>query len=117
MTDEPGLSGQYPRASPWPVVVVLGFVFSEIGILFGVWPVSVGGLLLLSGSVVGILRESGYADTLWGPGLLLGGLFVALGGVLYLGTTATDRSLQVGIGGAIVVGLAAIRYLTENRRL
>lgn len=117
MEEEPGLSSQYRRASPWPLIVVLGFVFSELGIVFGVPPVSVGGLLLLSGSVVGILRESGYAQTLWGPGVVMGLLFTSLGALLYVATAATSRAFQVGAGGLIVLVVAVVRYLTETGRL
>ena len=47
------------KTSPWPVVVVLGIVLSEVGILFNLYPVSVTGLLLFTGSVAGIVTEAG----------------------------------------------------------
>ncbi|MFB6131605.1 MAG: cox cluster protein [Salinigranum sp.] len=65
MEETPGLSDQYRTASPWPLFVALGIPISEIGILFGVFPVAVAGLLLFSGSLAGILRESGYVSTPW----------------------------------------------------
>lgn len=82
MDDQPGLSDQYRTSSPWPIIVVLGFVFSELGLLFNVFPVAVGGLLLFVGSVAGILLESGYAKRPWNVLLGLGAVLVVLGGVL-----------------------------------
>jgi hypothetical protein len=57
---EPGLSERYRKASPWPVFVALGFVISEIGVVLGFFPITVGGLLLFGGTVAGILGEAGY---------------------------------------------------------
>ena len=82
MDEQPGVSDQYQRSSPWPVIVVLGFVCSELGLLFNVFPVAVGGLLLLVAAVAGIVQESGYADRPWNLLAGLGGVLVVLGGVL-----------------------------------
>lgn len=82
MDDQPGLSDQYRMSSPWPIIVVLGLVFSEFGLLFNVFPVAVGGLLLFVGSVAGIILESGYAERPWNLLLGLGGVLVILGAVL-----------------------------------
>jgi hypothetical protein len=79
MEEEPGLSDQYRKASPWPMFVALGFVLSEIGIIVGIFSIAVGGLLLFGGSVAGILKESAYADTLWGSLLAFGGVLAVLG--------------------------------------
>lgn len=75
MDDQPGLSDQYRMSSPWPLIVVLGLLFSELGLLFNVFPVAVGGLLLFVGAIAGIVLESGYADRPWN---LLAGLGIAL---------------------------------------
>jgi hypothetical protein len=117
MEEQPGLSNRYRRSSPWPLVIVLGVVLSELGILYGTLPVSVGGLVLLGASVVGILRESGYAHSLWAPALLVGALFGLLGIAFYLGTAATQRALQVGIGGGILLVAGVTAYLLETGRL
>ncbi|EMA44205.1 DUF7541 family protein [Halococcus saccharolyticus] len=82
MDDQPGISDQYRMSSPWPLIVVLGFVCSELGLLFNVFPVAVGGLLLLVGSVAGIVQESGYAERPWNLLVGLGLALVALGGIL-----------------------------------
>jgi len=79
MTEQVEAPDGYRRASPWPAFVALGFALSELGIFVGLYPVAVGGLLLLGGSVAGILRESAYAADLWRPLAGLGGAFVVLG--------------------------------------
>ncbi|WP_336034433.1 DUF7541 family protein [Halobacterium yunchengense] len=115
---EQGLSDEYARASPWPIPIVLGIVISEIGIVFdGLLPVAVGGLLLLAGSVVGILRESGFASTLYRPALGVAAVFGGAGGALYVGTAATARGLAF-LGTAVVVAAAAVAlFLYETERL
>lgn len=114
---EQGLSDQYARASPWPIPVVIGLVVAELGILFdGLLPVAVGGMLLLAVSVVGILRESGFATTLWKPTLVVAVVFAAIGATLYVGTTADARGAAM-VGTAIVVtagSVAAFLYETER---
>jgi hypothetical protein len=75
----PGVSDRYDKTSPWPVVVVLGIVLSEVGILFNLYPVSVTGLLLFAGSVAGIVHEAGYVARPWRLLVGLGGSFVVVG--------------------------------------
>jgi hypothetical protein len=79
MDDQPGLSDQYRMSSPWPLIVVLGLVFSELGLLFNVFAVAVGGLLLFVGAIVGIVLESGYAERPWTLLAGLGGALCVLG--------------------------------------
>ena len=86
MDDQPGLSDQYRMSSPWPLIVVLGLVFAELGLLFNVFSVAVGGLLLFVASVAGIVQESGYAERPWN---LLAGLGFVLC-VLGVGLTVTQ---------------------------
>ncbi|MFC7114983.1 hypothetical protein ACFQH2_08475 [Natronoarchaeum sp. GCM10025703] len=62
MNEEPGLSDQYRKSSPWPMLIALGIVFSEVGIVLALFPVAVGGLVLLLGSIGGILRETEYVS-------------------------------------------------------
>ncbi|MFC6836195.1 DUF7541 family protein [Halomarina ordinaria] len=97
MDDQPGLSDQYRMSSPWPLFVALGFVISELGVLLNIIPLSVGGLLLFSGSVAGIIQESGYAERPWGTLALIGGLLVALG-LLLVGTQLLPFE---GVGAAL----------------
>lgn len=98
MDDAQALSDQYRMASPWPLFVALGIPIAELGILFDIFALAVGGLLLFSGSVAGMTREAGYADTPWGPLVVLGFVLLAVGGAFIL----TDLNLQTR-GTAIVV--------------
>jgi hypothetical protein len=113
MDEQPGLSDQYRRSSPWPVFVALGLAISEVGIVLPAYPMAVGGLLLFVGSVVGIVSEADYVATPW-P--LLGGLsvvLVAAGVGLYAasgGTLAVEGSTVrlVGGGSVAVRGIAVV---------
>lgn len=111
------MSDEYPRASPWPVFVALGLVLSEVGVLFGVAPVAVGGLLLFAASVVGIFRESRYASTLWRPALAVGSALAVAGGAVYALTGADARGIYVLVSGALVVAAAVALALAESGRL
>jgi hypothetical protein len=82
MEENPGLSNQYRMASPWPVFVALGVVVAELGLVFGAFPVAVGGLLLFGGSVAGILAEAGYVATPWRSLAVLGVLLGVAGAAL-----------------------------------
>jgi hypothetical protein len=114
MDDQPGLSDQYRMASPWPIFVALGIPLAELGILFDVFVVAVGGLLLFCGSVTGLLREAGYAKTAWRPLAVFAILLFAVGGVLvftdvnlvtrgYAIITAGALLAAAGIGGELLV--------------
>jgi len=85
------------RASPWPLFVALGFALSELGVFIGLYPVAVGGILLLGASVAGILRESGYTADLWRPLAGLGVGFAVIGGAVL--------ATQVGPAGLDVLAL------------
>jgi len=114
MDDQPGLSDQYRMASPWPIFVALGIPIAELGILFDVFAVAVGGLLLFCGSVTGLLREAGYAKTAWRPLAVFAVLLFVVGGVLaftdvnlvtrgYAVFTAGALLAAAGIGGELLV--------------
>ncbi|MFC7097580.1 DUF7541 family protein [Halobaculum marinum] len=92
MDENPGLSEEYRRASPWPLFVALGLPIAEVGILFGLVPLAVGGLLLFFGSIAGILRENRYVSSTWRALAALSLLVVVLGlGILYYdGATQSD---------------------------
>lgn len=75
MDTESERMADYDKTSPWPIVLVFGFVSSEIGILFGLYPVAVGGLIVFVSSVSGIVHEAGYVASPW---RLLSGLGAAL---------------------------------------
>ena len=86
-----GLPEASSKSSAWPLVVVLGLVCSEVGILFNFYPVSVGGLILFVGGVSGIVDESGYVDAPW---RLMGGLSVAL---VVLGLLVVSTQVDGGL--------------------
>ena len=100
MDEQPGLSDQYRMSSPWPLIVVLGLVFSELGLLFNVFAVAVGGLLLFVASITGIVLESGYAERPWN---LLAGLGLALV-LLGVAVTATQLDSITPAAFAAIVG-------------
>lgn len=118
MDDQPGLSDQYRMSSPWPLFVALGFVLSELGIFLALVPLSVGGLLLLTGSVAGIVREAGYTEQPWSTLGILGLVLVVLGSVLVatqVSTASIDAvsSLLMGIfsnrpNGIVVRGVSVV---------
>ena len=91
---EPGIGGRYRKASPWPVFVALGFVVSELGVVLGFFPVTVGGLLLFGGTVAGILSESGYVRRPWRSLAGFGVIAIAFG-ALTIGLNADLASLSL----------------------
>ncbi len=111
MEETPGLSDQYRKASPWPLFIALGVPISELGLVFNVFPLAVGGLLLFCGCIGGILQEAGYVQTPWTALAVMSGLLVAAGaGVLYgnpqVGVDLTLRAYALITSGAIL--LAAV---------
>jgi len=123
-----GVSDQYRRASPWPLFVALGLAVSEVGVLFGVVPVAVGGLLLLGGSLAGIVQEAGYADRPW-PLLAGIGAVFAIGGSLVVATQADPsrplaavtapsgvglRGLSIAVSGVVLVAVGGVGAVLES---
>lgn len=106
MNERQGLSDEYRKASPWPLFVAFGLAIFEVGIVWPLFPVAVGGLLLFVGSVVGILRESGYVADPW-KGLVASAVVcLAVGGAIALTTTGSVRLRGVAILAGGVVFLA-----------
>lgn len=107
---ESALSERYAKSSPWPVVVALGLVVSEIGILFGLYPVAVAGLVMFVGSVSGIVYEAGYVASPW---RLLSGLGVALVAVgLALVSTQVDGGISAYVAQVSVENGVTLRGFT-----
>lgn len=131
MDEQPGLSDQYRRASPWPVFIALGLPIAEVGVLFGLVPVAVGGLLLFVGSIAGIVQESGYVERPWNLLAGLGGVLCVLGGALalsQLGTISAGefvsaigsnglvvRGVSIVIAGAIALGVGGVGRVMERQ--
>jgi hypothetical protein len=112
MDAEPGLSEQYRTASPWPVFVALGIPIAEIGILFDVLPIAVGGLLLFGGSAAGLATEAGYAETPWRALVGAAVPLAALGiGFLYTAINLPNRGVAILAAAGILVAIAAASTL------
>lgn len=130
MNEEPGLSDQYRRASPWPLFVALGLALSEVGVFIGVFPVAVFGLLLFGGSVAGILTESGYARRPWPALLVLGAILAVAGIAVIFWQVPTDsitlenfgrngvlsRSLSVVAAGVTMVVAGGVASVLERTK-
>jgi hypothetical protein len=117
MDAEPGLSEQYRTASPWPLFVALGIPISELGILFGLFPLAVGGLLLFGGSVAGLVTESSYARTPWRALFAVSVPLFALGAAfMYTAIDLPDRGLAIVAAGVILVaaGLAGTLFTPDG---
>ncbi|WP_415381082.1 cox cluster protein [Halosimplex sp. TS25] len=132
MEEQPGLSDQYRTASPWPLLVAVGFALSEVGVFLGVFPVAVGGILLLGASVAGILAESGYARRPWRTLAALGGGFTVLGAIVVatqvspssvdlLGIVGdpngiTGRGLAIAVAGVMLVVAGGVSQAAGRNR-
>jgi hypothetical protein len=113
--EDPGLSEQYRLASPWPLFVALGLPIAEVGILFDLFPVAVGGLLLFCGSISGLLEESGYSSSPWRPLVVLAGCCFALGaafvyfdGAVPPAVSLDTRGFAVIVAGALMLAVAVL---------
>jgi len=128
MDEDPGLSGQHRRASPWPLFVAFGLTISEVGVFLGIFTVAVFGLLLFGGSVAGILTESRYTNRPW-PTLLAFGAVLAVAGALIVVTqfdiatvTLDDfgqngilaRSLSLAAAGAILAVSGVVGTIADQ---
>lgn len=106
-----------PRlTSPWPVFVALGIALSELGVLLGgpLIPLAVGGIVLLEASIVGIVRESGYASTLWRTAVVVGTAFLGIGGLVVALTRADVRGTAIAVAGGIaLVGAVGLRIAED----
>ncbi|REA00957.1 hypothetical protein DEQ92_19395 [Haloferax sp. Atlit-6N] len=114
MSEESGTESLKTGSSPWPMFIAFGLVLSEVGVLFALRPVSVGGLLLFVGSVAGIFAESGYvtrpARSIGAQGIAL----VGIGAVLVLreqaGTTIRGQSIAIAGVLSLVLLLLGVGY-------
>jgi membrane-bound ClpP family serine protease len=103
MSNESDTNSTYTGASPWPLFVALGLALSEVGVVLGLRPVSIAGLLLFVGSVAGILTEAGYvsrpARAAGVQGVALVGIGITL--VLQNQTGTTVRGQSIAIAGVL----------------
>lgn len=63
--------------------VALGVASAEVGVLFGIVPVAVGGVLLFGGAAAGIAREAGLAEGPWRPLQFVGGAIGAASALVW----------------------------------
>lgn len=116
MTDALDSDDHRPAASLWPIPIAVGVTLSEVGVLFGLRPVSVVGLLLFVGAMAALLRESGfvarpeYAIVI--QGVLLLGAGIALVAVDVAGMTVRGESIV--LAGAVSL-LAIPLWLAYSR--
>ena len=121
MEETPGLSEQYRKASPWPLFIALGVPISEIGLVFDIFPVAVGGLLLFCGCIAGLLQESGYVAAPWNAlGVMALLLFVAGGWVYLTNPGGIDLTLRayamITTGGILVAAVVAGKLFVPKRQ-
>ena len=95
--DDQSESSDQSGSSPWPLIIVIGMVFSELGLLFNVFAVAIGGLLLFVGAIAGIILESGYAERPWTLLVNLGVVLCVLG-VLVTATQLDSITLDAVAG-------------------
>ncbi|OLZ41648.1 hypothetical protein A6E15_11930 [Natrinema saccharevitans] len=74
---------------PWPLFVALGLAGSEVGIVVGLGPVAVAGLVVFAASLAGILVDAGYVDRPLPFAAKTGAAFVAVGAILAAHGTGT----------------------------
>ena len=122
MEENPGLSDQYRKASPWPLFIALGVPISEIGLVFDIFPVAVGGLLLFCGCIAGLLQESGYIELPWTAlGVMALLLFVAGGWVVTANPGGIDLTLRgyamIASGGILVAAVIAGKLFVPKQQL
>lgn len=117
MDENPGLSDQYRMASPWPLFVALGIPLAELGILFDLFALAVGGLLLFCGSVAGLLEEAGYVESPWRALAVCGVILLPIGGAfVFTDAALVTRGYAIGVAAALLlVGAAAGELFADER--
>ncbi|MXR43057.1 hypothetical protein GRX01_17135 [Halobaculum sp. WSA2] len=120
MSESSDSDSTFTGSSPWPLFVALGFVLSEVGVVLGLRPVSVAGLLLFVGSVAGILTEAGYiarpAKATGVQGLVLVGIGILLITENQTGTTIRGQSIAIAGIMCLAGALLWIGYVRKNTR-
>jgi amino acid permease len=117
MDEQPGLSEQYRMASPWPIFIALGIPIAELGILFDLFPLAVGGLILFGGSVSGILQEAGYVDSPWRAiGAFAVFLLVVGVGFVFADLNLVTRGYAIIVAGALLLlgGVAGELFVHDD---
>ena len=120
MSDPSDSDATFTGSSPWPLFVAIGFALSEVGVVLGLRPVSVAGLLLFVGSVAGILTEAEYiaepAKAAGVQGLILVGLGVLLITQNQTGTTIRGQSIAIAGILCLVGALVWVGFVRRKTR-
>ncbi|MFB6304361.1 MAG: cox cluster protein [Haloferacaceae archaeon] len=117
MDENAGVSDRYGMASAWPPFVALGVPIAELGILFDLFPVAVGGLVLFSGSVAGLLDEAGYVRSPWLALGVMAIVLVAVGaGMAFTSVGLVTRGYAVIVAGGLLLAGAAVGELFVDER-
>lgn len=104
-------------SSPWPVVAALGIAATEAGVLFGLVPIAVGGVLAVGTSCAGMAREVGYAEDLWRPLRAIGAVIAACGAAVWIAVASSPtpdalataaRTDGIAVRAAVVCAAAAL---------
>ena len=85
MDEATGVTAASCRVSVWTVFVAVSIPLAEVGILFGLLPVTVGALMLFGLAVAGLAAETSFARSLWRG---LAGVAIPLGALGWLFTSA-----------------------------
>lgn len=103
MADHTTRTDDRTAASPWPFLLAVGLVLSEVGVFVDLVPLAVGGLVLFAASIAGFVAESNHVTSPWPIVAGLGVVFVAGGALLY----AVGTGLLTSAGSDALVGLAS----------
>jgi amino acid permease len=104
-------------ASPWPIFIALGIPIAELGILFDLFPLAVGGLILFGGSVSGILQEAGYVDSPWRAIGAFSVVLLLVGvGFVFADLNLVTRGYAIIVAGALLLlgGVAGELFVHDD---
>ncbi|ELY56587.1 DUF7541 family protein [Natronococcus jeotgali] len=101
-------------SSPWPLVAALGIVATEAGVLFGLVPIAVGGVLAFGSSCAGMIAEVGYASEPWRPLRLVGAGIAAVSAAVWIAVApaVTPSGLAAGVATDGIAVRAAIVFVS-----
>lgn len=119
------------ETSAWPIFVALGVAVGELGVLFNLVPVAVGGVVLFGGASAAVVAESELADGPWRPLAAIGAIVGAISlGVwslrvseptlsAYLARVATDaiavRAAVVFVAALVLVAAGLVGTVLDAR--
>lgn len=108
------------HSSAWPLVAAVGIVATEVGVVFGLVAIAVGGVVAVGASCAGMIHEAGYATDPWWPLRLIGAIVAVVSAAVWVAvapaitpTALVDAAVTDGIAvrAAVVLGAAALLIL------